>query len=143
MSSTKFLGNDLVGSRYTHTFHPVSSSAPRPTVFASSHVTSESGTGLVHSAPAHGHDDYVAFQKAGLLPSDLRSPIDDDGCLTEDVVDWAETEAARSLVGKNVLGDAVPAVIDLLREQKALLAEDTIEHRYPLDWKSKEPVIVR
>ena len=136
-------GQDLVGTRYTHTFHPSTSSAPRPVVFASSHVTSESGTGLVHSAPAHGHEDYAAFQKAGLLPPELRCPIDDEGCFTSEVAIWAEVDAATSLVGKNVLGDAVPAVIDLLREQNALLAEETIEHRYPHDWKSKEPVIIR
>lgn len=136
-------GQDLVGTRYTHTFHPSGNSAPRPVVFASSHVTSESGTGLVHSAPAHGHEDYTAFQKAGLLPQELRCPIDDEGCFTSEVSKWAETDSASSLVGKNVLGDAVPAVINLLREQNALLAEETIEHRYPHDWKSKEPVIIR
>ena len=136
-------GQDLVGTRYTHTFHPSTSSAPRPVVFVSSHVTSESGTGLVHSAPAHGHEDYTAFQKAGLLPQDLRCPIDDAGCFTAEVAEWAETESASHLIGTSVLGDAVPAVIDLMREQNALLAEETIEHRYPHDWKSKEPVIVR
>lgn len=106
-------------------------------------MTAESGTGLVHSAPAHGHDDYLAFSKAGLLPKDLRCPVDDDGCLTEEVATWAGTEDARELVGKRVLGDAVPAVIALLRSQGVLLAEETIEHRYPHDWKTKEPVIVR
>lgn len=136
-------GQDLVGTRYTHTFHPMSAPSPRPVVFASSHVTSESGTGLVHSAPAHGHEDYTAFQKAGLLPQKLRCPIDDAGCFTPEVAEWADTGSAKALIGKNVLDDAVLAVIDLLREQNALLAEQTIEHRYPHDWKSKEPVIVR
>jgi isoleucyl-tRNA synthetase len=85
----------------------------------------------------------MAFQKAGLLPDDLRCPIDDEGCFTSEVAKWADMDSASSLVGKSVLGNAVPAVIELLRAQNALLAEETIEHRYPHDWKTKEPVIIR
>jgi isoleucyl-tRNA synthetase len=59
------------------------------------------------------------------------------------VVDWAGSEDARDLVSKSVLGDGVGAMVDLLRRQNALLAEETIEHRYPHDWKTKEPIIVR
>jgi isoleucyl-tRNA synthetase len=112
-------------------------------VFCSSHVTDQSGTGLVHSAPAHGHDDYIAFSKAGLLPGELRCPVDDAGCFTDEVVGWAGNEEARALVGKSVLGDGVDVMVDLLRRQNALLGEEIIEHRYPLDWKTKEPIIVR
>lgn len=97
----------------------------------------------MHSAPAHGHEDYLAFAAAGLLPDALRCPVDDDGRFTADVDDWAGVSSGQSLVGKAVLGDAVPAVIDLLKEQGVLLAEENLEHRYPHDWKSKEPVIVR
>lgn len=59
------------------------------------------------------------------------------------MVNWAGSEDARDLVSKSVLGDGVGAMVDLLRRQKALLAEETIEHRYPHDWKTKEPIIVR
>jgi isoleucyl-tRNA synthetase len=59
------------------------------------------------------------------------------------VVDWAGSEDARALVSKSVLGDGVGAMVDLLRRQNALLAEETIEHRYAHDWKTKEPIIVR
>jgi isoleucyl-tRNA synthetase len=104
-------------------------------------VTDQSGTGLVHSAPAHGHEDYLAFQKAGLLPDKLRCPVNDDGCFTEELADWSE--GGGSLVGKSVLGDGVGAVVDLYSKRGILLAEETIEHRYPLDWKTKEPIIVR
>jgi isoleucyl-tRNA synthetase len=136
-------GADLSGTRYTHPFHPPSATEPRPTVFPSSHVTDQSGTGLVHSAPAHGHDDYIAFTKAGLLPKQLRCPVDDEGCFTAEVVDWAGGEEARDLVSKSVLGNGVDAMVTLLRRQNALLAEETIEHRYPHDWKTKEPILVR
>lgn len=133
----------MSGTRYTHAFHPPSASNPRPVVFVSTHVTDQSGTGLVHSAPAHGHDDYIAFSKAGLLPDRLRCPVDDDGCFTDDLVGWAGSEDARDLVSKSVLGDGVGAVIDLYARWGTLLAEEMIEHRYPLDWKTKEPIIVR
>ena len=58
-------------------------------------------------------------------------------------MDWAGSEDARDLVSRSVLGDGVGAMVDLLRRQNALLAEETIEHRYPHDWKTKEPIIVR
>lgn len=46
-------------------------------------------------------------------------------------------------MGKGVLGEGTDAMVDLLRERGVLLAEETIEHRYPYDWKSKKPIIVR
>lgn len=137
------IGPALSGTHYTHPFHPPTASGHRPLVFVASHVTDQSGTGLVHSAPAHGHDDYLAFQRVGLLPDKLRCPVDDDGCFSEELADWAEDGAARGLIGKSVLGDGVGAVINMYAAQGTLLAEETIEHRYPHDWKTKEPIIVR
>lgn len=136
-------GVDLVGTRYTHRFHPKSSPLPRPVVFHSKHVTSQSGTGLVHSAPAHGYEDYQAFVQAGILPTDVRCPIDDAGCFTLPLVEWSGDRETQRLVGKSVLCDGVGVMIDLLREEGSLLAEQEVEHRYPCDWKTKEPVIVR
>lgn len=77
------------------------------------------------------------------MPNELRCPVDDDGCFTAEVVDWAGSEDAHDLVSKSVLGDGVGVMVDLLRRHGALLAEETIEHRYPHDWKTKEPIIVR
>jgi len=97
----------------------------------------------VHSAPAHGYEDYQAFVEAGLLPEQLRCPIDDTGSFTSSLVDWAGTEITRQLVGKSVLGDGIDIMIGILREEGSLLAKQVIEHRYPCDWKTKEPIIVR
>jgi isoleucyl-tRNA synthetase len=135
-------GANLIGTRYTHTFHPISSASQRPQIFHSAHVTSQSGTGLVHSAPAHGQEDYHAFAKAGLLPSELRSPIDDDGRFTASVDEWSDGQAA-ALIGKEVLGEGITLMVQLLRRSGALLAEQAITHRYPYDWKSKKPIIIR
>ncbi|ORY30574.1 mitochondrial isoleucyl-tRNA synthetase [Naematelia encephala] len=133
-------GAGLIGTRYTHLFHPSDLLAPRPTVFHSGHVTTESGTGLVHSAPAHGQEDYQAFSAAG-IPSELRCPIDDDGRFTSKLLDWCD--GAGALVGREVLGDGTDIMVDLLNEHHYLLAEQTIQHRYPHDWKTKKPIIVR
>ncbi|KAL7420686.1 isoleucine-tRNA ligase [Cryptotrichosporon argae] len=132
-------GSALAGTRYTHTFHPVQSDT-RPAVFVSTHVTSTSGTGLVHSAPAHGHEDYESFASAGILPSTLRCPIDAEGRFTRDVADWAP--GATRLVGLEALGTGTAEMIDVLRTEGVLLAQETISHRYPCDWKTKQPVLV-
>ena len=140
---TTILGSDLCGTRYTHLFHPSSSNLPRPVILPSRHVTATSGTGLVHSAPAHGYEDYQAFGEAGLMPSELRSPIDDHGRFTDALLGWSDIPEVQELVGKEVLQDGTSVMIDILKQQKTLLAEETIEHRYPLDWKTSKPIIVR
>ncbi|ODO00230.1 isoleucine-tRNA ligase [Cryptococcus amylolentus CBS 6273] len=136
-------GSSLVGSRYTHIFHPPSSPSPKPQIFAGGHVTAGTGTGLVHSAPAHGHEDYVAFKNAGILPDKLRCPVDDAGCFTDELMSWVEDEKFRALVGKAVLGEGTKTMVELLRGEGVLLGDEIIEHRYPYDWKSKQPIIMR
>lgn len=131
-------GDELVGARYTHRFAPPEGFPILP----SRYVTADTGTGLVHSAPAHGHEDYDAFISHGILPDQLRCPVDDAGLFTADVQEWSDRESA-SLVGKSVLGDGVEEMIRLLKADDTLLAEQVIRHRYPTDWKTKEPVIVR
>jgi isoleucyl-tRNA synthetase len=135
------LGSDLVGTSYSHLFSPASSPDP-PKVLASSFVTSQSGTGLVHSAPAHGHEDYQSFVGAGVLPTVLRCPIDNAGRFTRELTQWSESEVS-SLVGKEVLDGGITEMIRLLEKEGSLLAEEELEHRYPCDWKTKEPIIVR
>nr|XP_019012976.1 isoleucine-tRNA ligase [Kwoniella pini CBS 10737]OCF51757.1 isoleucine-tRNA ligase [Kwoniella pini CBS 10737] len=136
-------GSQLVGTRYTSLFHSPTLSQSKPSIMAAKHVTAQAGTGLVHSAPAHGHEDYEAFMVAGMLPDELRCPVDDDGRFTSDLMKWTDGDVASSLVGKEVLGDGPSAVIELLKHRDVLLAEQKMEHRYPYDWKSKKPIIVR
>ncbi|WWC70979.1 uncharacterized protein I206_104932 [Kwoniella pini CBS 10737] len=124
-------------------FHSPTLSQSKPSIMAAKHVTAQAGTGLVHSAPAHGHEDYEAFMVAGMLPDELRCPVDDDGRFTSDLMKWTDGDVASSLVGKEVLGDGPSAVIELLKHRDVLLAEQKMEHRYPYDWKSKKPIIVR
>ena len=94
------------------------------------HVTTESGTGCVHTAPAHGPDDY----KVGLayhLP--LINPVMANGCFASDVSLFA---------GLSVL-KVNDQVLDVLRENSVLLHAETLHHSYPHCWRHKTPVIFR
>ncbi|MEX0271253.1 isoleucine--tRNA ligase [Leptolyngbyaceae cyanobacterium UHCC 1019] len=95
------------------------------------YVTTDSGTGLVHTAPGHGQEDYQVGLRYGLP---ILSPVDDDGNFTEE---------AGIFAGLNVLGDGNSAVIEALREAGSLLKEEPYLHKYPYDWRTKKPTIFR
>ncbi|MGR3275730.1 isoleucine--tRNA ligase [Acaryochloris marina NIES-2412] len=95
------------------------------------YVTTESGTGLVHTAPGHGQEDYQVGQQYGL---DLLSPVDGEGTFTKE---------AGPFAGLNVLNGGNDAVIEALQSAGALLKEESYAHKYPYDWRTKKPVILR
>lgn len=88
------------------------------------HVTTDAGTGCVHTAPGHGEDDYIVGQKYELP---VISPIDDKGVFTEE---GGQFEGM-------FYDKANKAVTDLLTEKGALLKLDFITHSYPHDWRTK------
>ena len=101
------------------------------TVILADYVTLDSGTGLVHTAPGHGVDDFIVGQgkyKLGVL-----SPVDNQGNLTEE---------AGQFAGQFVF-DANKNIIAHLSETGALLKQENITHSYPHDWRSKKPIIFR
>ncbi len=93
-------------------------------------VTLEAGTGCVHIAPGHGQEDYEIGMKYGL---DNYAPVDEDGCFTKDVDDFA---------GLFVF-DANDPVNNKLKEVGALLGLVDIDHSYPHCWRCKKPIIFR
>ncbi|MDJ0662052.1 MAG: isoleucine--tRNA ligase [Crocosphaera sp.] len=95
------------------------------------YVTTESGTGLVHTAPGHGQEDYMVGQRYGLA---VLSPVDAKGNFTEE---------AGKFAGLNVLKDANEVIINELKEKGALLKEEPYQHKYPYDWRTKKPTIFR
>jgi isoleucyl-tRNA synthetase len=139
------MGDYLIGTEYSHLF--CRAGLPAPQIIQSKYVTVSAGTGLVHSAPGHGQEDYEVYREAYSdrpETEDIRCPVDDEGNLTEEILNWtAEGVEAGGLVGKAVLGDAVPMMVELLKVNGVLLAEEPIQHRYPCDWKTKEPIIIR
>ncbi len=94
------------------------------------HVTLEAGTGCVHTAPGHGHDDYHIGLKYGL---DIYSPIKDNGTFEDDVKFFGGEFAFKSN----------DFVIQKLKETNALLKTEKIVHSYPHCWRCKRPVMFR
>jgi isoleucyl-tRNA synthetase len=94
------------------------------------HVTAEAGTGLVHTAPAHGLEDFAVGTKYD-LPVD--NPVDDNGAFFERV----------PLVGGLSVWKANPVIIDALNQNARLLKLDELAHSYPHCWRHKSPIIFR
>ena len=94
------------------------------------HVTLEQGSGIVHTAPGHGADDFRVGQEYGLK---TYAPIDDDGRFTEGLPAYK---------GKTVF-EANHSIIKLLRDEGSLLAEHKLSHSYPHCWRCHNPVIFR
>ncbi|MFQ4144307.1 isoleucine--tRNA ligase [Chlorogloeopsis sp. ULAP02] len=124
---TTVKGKELEHSTYRHSLYERES----PIVVGGDYVTTESGTGLVHTAPGHGQEDYIVGQRYGLP---ILAPVDDNGNFTEE---------AGQFAGLNVLGDGNQAVIDALSEAGSLLKEEPYVHKYPYDWRTKKPTIFR
>lgn len=129
-----FLGSFLVGTTYRHPLYDRTS----PVIAGGDYITTESGTGLVHTAPGHGQEDYLTGLKYGL---ELLSPVDDEGRFTTEA--GSSTVVGDSFVGKSVLGDGNVAVIDALRDAGALIRAQDYGHKYPYDWRTKKPTIFR
>ncbi|MBE9503645.1 MAG: isoleucine--tRNA ligase [Proteobacteria bacterium] len=94
------------------------------------HVTLEAGTGCVHTAPGHGHDDYVIGLQYGL---EVYNPVDSAGRFKDDVTFFA---------GEHVF-KANPLVIEKLQETGSLIQSSEMSHSYPHCWRCKKPIIFR
>ncbi|MGF3102488.1 isoleucine--tRNA ligase [Rossellomorea sp. DUT-2] len=94
------------------------------------HVTTDSGTGCVHTAPGHGEDDFLVGKKYGL---DVLCPVDDKGVMT------SEAPGFEGLF----YDKANKPITEKLQETGALLKLNFITHSYPHDWRTKKPVIFR
>ncbi|MGH7893650.1 MAG: isoleucine--tRNA ligase [Candidatus Binatia bacterium] len=94
------------------------------------YVTLDSGTGLVHTAPGHGHDDYQTGLRYGL---DVYAPVDGRGRFTEEVPEWK---------GERVF-DADPKIVEHLKTAGTLLAAEEFVHSYPHCWRCKNPIVFR
>jgi isoleucyl-tRNA synthetase len=93
-------------------------------------ATGKAGTGVVHTAPGHGHDDFVIGTRYGL---EIYCPVDNAGRFTSEVERFA---------GQRVF-EANAKIVDFMREQGCLLFSEEYGHRYPHCWRCKNPVIFR
>ncbi|KAG6331358.1 hypothetical protein ID866_7732 [Astraeus odoratus] len=145
-------GVHLVGIRYRGLFSSSSiddkSSCYRAfNIISATHVTPDTGTGLVHCAPAHGAEDYQAFRAQGLLDCGMLCHVDGKGRFSDAVRDIIRTPAATineggDFVGLRVLEEGSKAIVKLLGLTGSLIAVEKVRHRYPYDWRTEEPVIV-
>ena len=120
-----FKGSELENLEYKHPLYNRQSP-----IILGEHVTDEDGTGLVHTAPGHGADDYIVGVKYNL---DILSPVNEEGYLTEEAGEF-----------QGLFYDAAnPKIIERLKEEGALLHHSKFNHSYPHDWRTRKPVIFR
>jgi len=120
-----FKGRDFEGMKFQHPFLPMQV----PGVLAT-YVTLDQGSGIVHTAPGHGVDDFNTGQRYGL---EIAAPLDDRGVYTEGLPEYK---------GKDVF-TANPIVVKLLGDRGALLGHHDYKHSYPHCWRCHNPVIFR
>ncbi len=119
-------GSELINLTYNHPFLNKTGS-----IINAEFVNLEDGTGLVHIAPGHGTDDYLAGQEHNL---DTYCPVKADGTYDDTVPEW--------LRGLSIW-KANPLIVEHLKTNKKLFFDYSFSHSYPHDWRSKTPVIFR
>ncbi|MBN8961293.1 MAG: isoleucine--tRNA ligase [Rhizobiales bacterium] len=110
------------------------------------HVTDDTGTGFVHTAPGHGREDFDIWTASARdldargISTAIPYTVDENGALTAQAPGF---KGRRVLTDKGEKGDANEAVIKALIERGLLLARGRLKHQYPHSWRSKKPVIFR
>jgi isoleucyl-tRNA synthetase len=105
----------------------------RAPLFLADYVSDSDGTGIVHSSPAYGVDDFNSCVAHGMRYEDILNPVQGNGSYAEDL----------PLFGGLNIWKACPVIIDTLREHGRLMATQPIVHSYPHCWRHKTPVIYR
>ena len=123
--SKTYKGSELEGIVIMHPFYD-----KKVPIILGDHVTTEAGTGAVHTAPAHGQDDYIVGLKYN-LPVDC--PVDGRGVFID----------STKYVAGEFIFKANATIIGLLENKKTLIKHDPINHSYPHCWRHKTPVIFR
>jgi isoleucyl-tRNA synthetase len=131
---TTVLGKELENTVYSHPLFERESEV----VIGGDYITTESGTGLVHTAPGHGQEDYITGQKYGLP---ILSPVDDSGKFTKEAGKFAGLQVVAK--GNEKVSEGNQAIIDALTEAGALLKHEEYAHKYPYDWRTGKPTIFR
>ncbi|XP_032673080.1 isoleucine--tRNA ligase, mitochondrial isoform X2 [Odontomachus brunneus] len=118
-------GHELAEARY---LHPITKK--RLPFLPCEHIKTNVGTGLVHTAPAHGPEDFVVAVENNIP---IISLVNEEGCYTK--------EAGDKFAGLNVLSDGADRILNYIATD--VLHTDTLVHSYPYDWRTKKPVIIR
>jgi isoleucyl-tRNA synthetase len=128
------LGKNLDHINFMHPLYEVHEGYRRYSpVFLADYATADDGTGLVHSSPAYGVEDFNSCVANGIATDDILNPVQGNGRYADDL----------PLFGGLNIWKAAPQVIEVLRENGRLFATETITHSYPHCWRHKTPVIYR
>ena len=132
-------GEKLGGLEFQHPLYDVASEDGSygyqrlSPVYLADYATASDGTGIVHSAPAYGVDDFNSCVAHGMKYDDILNPVQGNGCYAPDF----------ALFGGQHIWKACPVIIETLRTANRLMATETITHSYPHCWRHKTPVIYR
>ncbi|WP_302173202.1 isoleucine--tRNA ligase [uncultured Hydrogenophaga sp.] len=132
-------GEALRGQVFRHPLHDIDSGNGKygyrrlSPLFLAEYVSDSDGTGIVHSSPAYGVDDFNSCVAHGMAYDDILNPVQGNGVYTEEL----------PLFGGQHIWKACPVIIETLREHGRLMATQTITHSYPHCWRHKTPVIYR
>ncbi|WP_298933666.1 isoleucine--tRNA ligase [uncultured Ramlibacter sp.] len=127
-------GKQLDGLNFRHPLYDVDAGYRRLSpVYLADYATADDGTGLVHSSPAYGVDDFNSCVAHGVAYDDILNPVQGNGSYAPEL----------PLFGGQNIWKAAPVIIETLREAGRLFATETITHSYPHCWRHKTPVIFR
>jgi len=128
------LGEKLAGLEFRHPLAAVDPGYDRiAPVYLADYATAEDGTGIVHSAPAYGIEDFNSCRAHGLALDDILNPVQGNGVY----------EAALPLFGGQFIWKATPLIVEALRAAGRVFDSGTLVHSYPHCWRHKTPVIYR
>ncbi|EJN40030.1 isoleucyl-tRNA synthetase [Pseudomonas sp. GM84] len=102
-------------------------------IYLADYVELGAGTGVVHSAPAYGEDDFVTCKRYGMVNDDILTPVQSNGVYVESL----------EFFGGQFIWKANPAIVEKLSEVGALMHTETISHSYMHCWRHKTPLIYR
>ena len=128
------LGEKLGGLEFEHPLYDMDAGYRRLSpVYLADYATADDGTGIVHSSPAYGLEDFNSCRAHGLALDDILNPVQGNGAYA----------AEFPLFGGQHIWKAVPVILDALRVAGRLMATQDITHSYPHCWRHKTPVIYR
>jgi isoleucyl-tRNA synthetase len=127
-------GKALAGINFKHPFAHVDAGFDRLSpIYLADYVSAEDGTGMVHSAPAYGVEDFNSCVAHGMAYDDILNPVQGNGAYAPEL----------PLFGGQHIWKACPVIIDALKGAGRLFATENIVHSYPHCWRHKTPVIYR
>ncbi|HLU00946.1 MAG TPA: isoleucine--tRNA ligase [Burkholderiaceae bacterium] len=128
------MGEKLAGLEFRHPLHDAHEGYQRVSpIYCGDYVTLDSGTGVVHSAPAYGVEDFISCKEHGLADENILNPVKGDGHYADSL----------PLFGGQSIWKANPIIVEALKLAGTLLKVESLKHSYMHCWRHKTPIIYR